>query len=158
MLPSKPLVNPLIISPPPTRKFEFALPRPDLRRDWTSGTRVPSPQKQRRTVLNPTSRRKQGTPIKAANSVRGVETPKPPLENQRLGCVIDELETLHFPPVVSDVEVVRDSEDYAAYVDLVGASGIGVVQLYKDIFVVQGWDARGSRGTVSVTVPFVAIL
>ncbi|KAG5633331.1 hypothetical protein H0H81_007246, partial [Sphagnurus paluster] len=149
MLPPKPAINPLIIAPPPTRKFEFVLPHPELRRDWTSGTRIPSPQKQRRTILNPPNRRKRATPIKDVDCVTVLDTPKLPLETQKLGGVIDGLETLRFLPMDHglDSEVVRDSEDYQAYVDLVGASGIGIVQLSKDIFVVQGWDARNVQGT-----------
>ncbi|KAG6846337.1 hypothetical protein H0H93_014592 [Arthromyces matolae] len=42
--------------------------------------------------------------------------------------------------------------DYLGYVDLVLSGGIGIVQIYDDVFVVQGWNTT-YRCESAVTAP-----
>ncbi|KAF8059621.1 hypothetical protein FPV67DRAFT_1674859 [Lyophyllum atratum] len=152
---------PAIVLQAPQRAQINLLPKPEARGLWTDGSRLPSPLKRRRVVVNGGGQRNK---VQRKESVASISeafkgacfvgddemaeiTEEPPYLGEA-----NKAANLKVVPGLTDevpVQSTDDSQDDTAYADLFWAGGISVVQIYGDVFVVQGWDEKSASGTRS---------
>ncbi|KAF8068962.1 hypothetical protein FPV67DRAFT_1669006 [Lyophyllum atratum] len=134
---------------------------------WTDGSRQESPQKRRRVGVPSRARnetQKKRPPPKAGGSsaleMSGVQcfdfdSSATTIDDGYGSSFGDEIEhpDLEGSVAEGDEELTRsdgvsidDLQNFWTYVDLVWTGGVSVVQLYGNVFVVQGWDSKSAVG------------
>ncbi|KAG6835890.1 hypothetical protein H0H93_013603, partial [Arthromyces matolae] len=121
------------------------LPRRKTTGNWDEDNVIISPQKRSRTVSH--AHRGYRRPRPKDTSRTNVQDQAAVVVEERQDFVPDDVEmTLNLTEYLEGRDAPTTTlsagytMDYLGYVDLVLSRGIGIVQIYDDVFVVQGWN------------------